>query len=41
MKEIHIFRIVSQDFAVKTIKSTHEFWKALVSKATDAGELNW
>ncbi|XP_068161769.1 inorganic pyrophosphatase 2, mitochondrial isoform X2 [Antennarius striatus] len=29
-----------RDFAIKTIKSTHEFWKALVSKATDAGGLN-
>ena len=32
---------VLQDFAIKTIKSTHEFWKALISKKTDAGELNW
>uniref|UniRef100_A0A3Q3WKL0 inorganic diphosphatase n=1 Tax=Mola mola TaxID=94237 RepID=A0A3Q3WKL0_MOLML len=29
-----------RDFAVKTVKSTHEFWKALISKKTDAGELN-
>uniref|UniRef100_A0A671XW65 inorganic diphosphatase n=1 Tax=Sparus aurata TaxID=8175 RepID=A0A671XW65_SPAAU len=29
-----------RDFAIKTIKSTHEFWKALISKKTDAGELN-
>lgn len=30
-----------QDFAIKTIKDTHSFWKALISKKTDAGELNW
>lgn len=30
-----------QDFAIKTVKDTHEFWKALISKKTDAGELNW
>lgn len=30
-----------QDFAIKTVKDTHEFWKALVSKKTDTGELNW
>lgn len=30
-----------QDFAIKTVKDTHEFWKALVSTKTDAGELNW
>lgn len=30
-----------QDFAIQTVKSTHEFWKALISKKTDAGELNW
>ncbi|XP_074475536.1 inorganic pyrophosphatase 2, mitochondrial [Sebastes fasciatus] len=29
-----------RDFAIKTVKSTNEFWKALVSKRTDAGELN-
>ncbi|TWW81946.1 Inorganic pyrophosphatase [Takifugu flavidus] len=29
-----------RDFAIKTVKDTHEFWKALVSKKTDAGELN-
>uniref|UniRef100_A0A8C5HZ39 inorganic diphosphatase n=1 Tax=Gouania willdenowi TaxID=441366 RepID=A0A8C5HZ39_GOUWI len=29
-----------RDFAIKTVKSTHEFWKALVSKATSTGELN-
>lgn len=30
-----------QDFALKTVKETHEFWKALISKKTNAGELNW
>ncbi|TMS21915.1 GTP-binding protein SAR1b [Larimichthys crocea] len=30
-----------RDFAIKTVKSTHEFWKALISKKTNAGELNW
>lgn len=30
-----------QDFAVKTVKETHTFWKALISKNTNAGELNW
>lgn len=30
-----------QDFAIETVKTTHEFWKALISKKTDAGELNW
>ncbi|KAM9837919.1 inorganic pyrophosphatase 2, mitochondrial [Aulostomus maculatus] len=29
-----------RDFAIETVKSTHEFWKALISKKTDAGELN-
>ncbi|XP_023258545.1 inorganic pyrophosphatase-like, partial [Seriola lalandi dorsalis] len=29
-----------RDFAIATVKSTHEFWKALISKKTDAGELN-
>ena len=32
---------VFQDFAIKTVKDTHEFWQALISKRTDAGELNW
>lgn len=32
---------VFQDFAIETVKSTHEFWKALISKKTGAGELNW
>lgn len=32
---------VFQDFAIKTVKSTHEFWKALISKKTSAGEINW
>ena len=32
---------VFQDFAIKTIKDTHEFWKALISKNSSAGELNW
>ncbi|CAM4712499.1 unnamed protein product [Leuciscus chuanchicus] len=31
----------NRDFAIKTIKDTHSFWKALISKKTDAGELNW
>ncbi|XP_077086960.1 inorganic pyrophosphatase 2, mitochondrial [Siphateles boraxobius] len=30
----------NRDFAIKTIKDTHSFWKALISKKTDAGELN-
>ncbi|KAF3853708.1 hypothetical protein F7725_014396, partial [Dissostichus mawsoni] len=29
-----------RDFAIKTIKDTHEFWKALISKNCSAGELN-
>ncbi|XP_008287056.1 inorganic pyrophosphatase 2, mitochondrial [Stegastes partitus] len=29
-----------RDFAIKTVKSTHEFWKALISKQTNAGGLN-
>ncbi|XP_076016576.1 inorganic pyrophosphatase [Genypterus blacodes] len=29
-----------KDFAIKTIKSTHKFWKALISQQADAGELN-
>ncbi|KAG7261031.1 hypothetical protein CRUP_001374 [Coryphaenoides rupestris] len=29
-----------RDFAIETVKSTHEFWKALVSKKTNAGELH-
>ncbi|KAI3364802.1 hypothetical protein L3Q82_000995 [Scortum barcoo] len=29
-----------RDFAIKTVKSTHEFWKALISKKSNAGELN-
>ncbi|XP_036073081.1 inorganic pyrophosphatase 2, mitochondrial [Oryzias melastigma] len=29
-----------RDFAIKTVKSTHEFWKVLISKQTSAGELN-
>lgn len=46
MREIYILVILNkycvfQDFAIKTVKSTNEFWKALVSKRTDAGELNW
>lgn len=35
------FNLCLQDFAIKTVKDTHEFWKALISKTTDAGELNW
>uniref|UniRef100_A0A671SJB4 inorganic diphosphatase n=1 Tax=Sinocyclocheilus anshuiensis TaxID=1608454 RepID=A0A671SJB4_9TELE len=31
---------VNRDFAIKTVKDTHSFWKALISKKTDAGELN-
>ncbi|XP_058649884.1 inorganic pyrophosphatase 2, mitochondrial isoform X2 [Onychostoma macrolepis] len=31
----------NRDFAIKTVKDTHSFWKALISKNTDAGELNW
>uniref|UniRef100_A0A8P4KU46 inorganic diphosphatase n=1 Tax=Dicentrarchus labrax TaxID=13489 RepID=A0A8P4KU46_DICLA len=30
-----------RDFAIETVKSTHEFWKALISKKTSAGDLNW
>lgn len=30
----------NRDFAIKTVKDTHSFWKALISKNTDAGELN-
>ncbi|XP_073684070.1 inorganic pyrophosphatase 2, mitochondrial [Garra rufa] len=30
----------NRDFAIKTVKDTHSFWKALISKKTDAGELN-
>lgn len=30
-----------QDFAIETIKTTHGFWKALISQQTSAGELNW
>eukprot|EP00064_Thunnus_orientalis_P010338 superscaffoldBa00001396_g10364 len=29
-----------RDFAIETVKSTHEFWKALISQKTNAGELN-
>ncbi|KAM7381500.1 hypothetical protein PAMA_012376 [Pampus argenteus] len=29
-----------KDFAIKTVKSTHEFWKALISQKTNAGEIN-
>ncbi|XP_077595523.1 inorganic pyrophosphatase 2, mitochondrial [Stigmatopora nigra] len=29
-----------RDFAIETVKSTHEFWKALISQKTDAGELS-
>lgn len=29
-----------KDFAIETIKTTHGFWKALVSKQTNAGGLN-
>lgn len=30
-----------QDFAIEVIKSTHKFWKALISQNSTAGELNW
>ncbi|XP_056325718.1 inorganic pyrophosphatase 2, mitochondrial [Danio aesculapii] len=30
----------SRDFAIKTVKDTHSFWKALICKKTDAGELS-
>uniref|UniRef100_A0A1A8MW37 inorganic diphosphatase n=1 Tax=Nothobranchius pienaari TaxID=704102 RepID=A0A1A8MW37_9TELE len=30
----------NRDFAIKTVKSTHEFWKSLMSTKTNAGELN-
>lgn len=30
-----------QDFAIEVIKTTHGFWKALISKQACAGELNW
>lgn len=30
-----------QDFAIDVIKSTNNFWKALVSQQTSAGKLNW
>lgn len=32
---------VFQDFAIEVIKSTHNFWKALISQTANAGELNW
>ena len=32
---------VFQDFAINVIKSTHEFWKALIEQKANAGELNW
>ncbi|XP_060781954.1 inorganic pyrophosphatase [Neoarius graeffei] len=30
----------NKDFAIKTIKSTHEFWKALISQQANAGGLS-
>lgn len=40
--QIYVQKLLfSQDFAIKTVKSTHQFWKALISKQTSAGELNW
>ncbi|CAL1599680.1 unnamed protein product [Knipowitschia caucasica] len=30
----------NRDFAIKTIKDTHSFWRAMVTKQSDAGELN-
>ncbi|PWA21501.1 hypothetical protein CCH79_00003102, partial [Gambusia affinis] len=29
-----------RDFAIQTVKSTHEFWKALISKKSNAGDMN-
>ncbi|KAM4715552.1 inorganic pyrophosphatase 2, mitochondrial isoform 3-T3 [Anableps anableps] len=29
-----------RDFAIQTVQSTHEFWKALISQKSNAGELN-
>ncbi|XP_031416880.1 inorganic pyrophosphatase 2, mitochondrial [Clupea harengus] len=29
-----------RDFAIKTVKETHVFWKALISKKSESGELN-
>uniref|UniRef100_A0A673MPF8 inorganic diphosphatase n=1 Tax=Sinocyclocheilus rhinocerous TaxID=307959 RepID=A0A673MPF8_9TELE len=31
----------NRDFAIKTVKDTHSFWKALISKKTDATELKF
>lgn len=30
----------NRDFAIKTIKSTHNYWKALITKQANGGELN-
>ncbi|XP_051529595.1 inorganic pyrophosphatase 2, mitochondrial isoform X2 [Myxocyprinus asiaticus] len=30
----------NREFAIKTVKDTHSFWKALISKKTNAGEIN-
>lgn len=32
---------VFQDFAIKVINTTHDFWKALITQKANAGELNW
>ncbi|XP_023654884.2 inorganic pyrophosphatase 2, mitochondrial isoform X1 [Paramormyrops kingsleyae] len=33
-------QIRDKDFAIEVIKSTHKYWKALVQKQTDGGEIN-
>ncbi|XP_051968843.1 inorganic pyrophosphatase 2, mitochondrial [Xyrauchen texanus] len=30
----------NREFAIKTVKDTHSFWKALISKKTNAGDIN-
>ncbi|XP_072312640.1 inorganic pyrophosphatase 2, mitochondrial [Eucyclogobius newberryi] len=30
----------NRDFAIDTVKSTHEFWKAMITKQSDAGDIN-
>ncbi|KAK2884680.1 hypothetical protein Q8A73_021154 [Channa argus] len=30
----------NRDFAIKTVKSTHAFWKAMISKKSNTGEIN-
>ena len=34
-----LYTLHLQDFAIKTIKSTHEHWRALVQKQTNGGEI--